>query len=127
MLLQTGGGLNSCSICLPHNHVPQVVELMWEIISFIPGPSHHPVFDCLQYAKTEGVHFYHVNDINVYCRMHFGQYQVHQLCWEDYYLIHEMQSDAHLIHTTGRSSMHMPFTFRLFVIYSDKDLLNEAK
>ena len=86
MLLQTGGRLNSCSICLPHNHAPQAVGLMWAIFSLIPRPSHHPVFDCLQYAKMEGeglVHFYHVNDTSVYCRMHFGQYQPHQLCWGD--------------------------------------------
>ena len=27
---------------------------MFAFISLVPRPSHHPVFDCLQYAKTEG-------------------------------------------------------------------------
>ena len=45
------------------------VETMWELYSLVPRPSHHPVFDRLQYAKTEGeglVSFYHVNDVSVY-------------------------------------------------------------
>ena len=34
----------------------------------VPRPSHRPVFDRLQYAKTEGEawYIYHVNDISVY-------------------------------------------------------------
>ena len=36
--------------------------------SLVPRPSHHPVFDHLQYAKTEEglIHFYHVKDVSVY-------------------------------------------------------------
>ena len=36
--------------------------------SLIPRPSHHPIFDCLQYAKTRGMPgiFYNVNDVSVY-------------------------------------------------------------
>ena len=40
-LLQTGGRLNSCSICSPHNHAPQAVGLMWAIFSLIPRPLMH--------------------------------------------------------------------------------------
>ena len=44
------------------HHIVQManVETMWELYSLVPRPSHHPVFDRLQYAKTEGeslVHF----------------------------------------------------------------------
>ena len=37
--------------------------------SLVPRPSHRPVFDRLQCAKTEGEGlgaFYHVNDVSVY-------------------------------------------------------------
>ena len=38
-------------------------------------PSHHPVFDCLQYAKTgeRPGPFYHVNDISVYLGRQRGE------------------------------------------------------
>ena len=37
--------------------------------SLIPRPSHHPVFDRLQYAQNRGGRtgiFYHMNDVSVY-------------------------------------------------------------
>ena len=36
------------------------------MLALVPRPSHHPVLDCLQYAKLEGRPgpFYHVNDFN---------------------------------------------------------------
>ena len=45
------------------------VELV-HFSSLVPRPSHHPVFDRLQYAKMEGEGrlgiIYHVNDVSVY-------------------------------------------------------------
>ena len=40
--------------------------------SLIPRPSHHPVFDCLQYVNMEGT-IYHVSDVNVYLGKHRGR------------------------------------------------------
>ena len=40
-----------------------------QLHSLVPRPSHRPVFDHLQYAKTEVGRpgpFYHVNDVSVY-------------------------------------------------------------
>ena len=103
---------------------------MWEIISFIPGPSHHPVFDCLQYAKTKGVHFYHVNDINVYCRMHFGQYQASSAVLggtgnEDYYLIRTKCSQTLNLFMQQVEAPCICHSLSGSLLF--KDLLNEAK
>ena len=54
---------------------PWPIDTMWIFTSFVPRPSHQPVFDRLQYAKMEGeglVHFYHVNDFSVYLGIQQG-------------------------------------------------------
>ena len=54
---------------------PWPVDTMWIFTSFVPRPSHHPVFDRLPYAQMKGeglVHFYHVNDFSVYLGIQQG-------------------------------------------------------
>ena len=54
---------------------PWPIDTMWIFTSLVPRPSHHPVFDHLQYAKMKGeglVHFYHVNDFSVYLGIQQG-------------------------------------------------------
>ena len=38
------------------------------LASLVPRPAYHPVFDCLQYAKTEGegLVYFITNDVSVY-------------------------------------------------------------
>ena len=51
--------------------------MVWGDNSLIPRPSHCPVFDHLQFAKTEGGRpgpFYHVTDVSVdLCRRRWGE------------------------------------------------------
>ena len=43
-----------------------------EEAAFVPRPSHHPVFDRLQYTKTEGKGLVHVNVVSVYLGRQMG-------------------------------------------------------
>ena len=51
--------------------------MVWGNNNLIPRPSHCPVFDHLQFAKTEGGRpgpFYHVTDVSVdLCRRRWGE------------------------------------------------------
>ena len=57
-----------CQLYLQWNYdVHSTVGASLPNTRLIPRPSHRPVFDCLQYAKTEGEawYIYHVNDVSV--------------------------------------------------------------
>ena len=79
----TACGHSFCRICLSRSFdfsplCPVCRSPLAEVrgISLVPGPSHHPVFDRLQYAKTEGGRpglFCHVNDISVYLGRQRGE------------------------------------------------------
>ena len=49
-----------------------------EEAAFVPRPSHHPIFDRLQYTKTEGKGLVHVNVVSVYLGRQMGGLIPHQ-------------------------------------------------
>ena len=57
----------TCTLPLSYNLQTEECKGCQLSTSLVPRPSYHLVFDCLQYAKTEGEGpFYHMSDVTVY-------------------------------------------------------------